>query len=206
MHAEPCHPLHRGWREEGRPDGTGAQKLHLASAVPLTSPCELQHQIFREHPAPEQLFLIATSQHCCPCLYITTDRVPPPAGAAQAGCGCAEMGAGLCRATAPACPVPACCPCPASPLRHREKRGHQHDFPCRTLLSPPLAVPRAACHGADPWLPLATKDLDIHTALLTQCCPSLESTGRACGDAECWFGGGRGRGAVLAEVPRQQQS
>lgn len=48
----------------------GAQNLHLPSAVPLTSPFELQHQIFREHPAPEQLFLIATSQHCCLCLYI----------------------------------------------------------------------------------------------------------------------------------------
>lgn len=54
----------------------GAQKLHLALAVPLISPFELQHQIFREHPAPEQLFLIATSQHCCPCLYINTYSVP----------------------------------------------------------------------------------------------------------------------------------
>lgn len=54
----------------------GAQTLHPASAVPLISPFELQHQIFREHPAPEQLFLIATSRHCCPCLYINIYSVP----------------------------------------------------------------------------------------------------------------------------------
>lgn len=54
----------------------GVQKRHLAWAVPLISPFELQHQIFREHPASEQLFLIATSQHCCPCLYINTYTVP----------------------------------------------------------------------------------------------------------------------------------
>lgn len=66
----------------------GAQNLHLALAVPLISPFELQHQIFREHPAPEQLFLIATPQHCCPCLYINiyseprtehqSSALPPP--------------------------------------------------------------------------------------------------------------------------------
>lgn len=66
----------------------GAQNLLLALAVPLISPFELQHQIFREHPAPEQLFLIATPQHCCPCLYINiyseprtehqSSALPPP--------------------------------------------------------------------------------------------------------------------------------
>lgn len=54
----------------------GAQNLLLALAVPLISPFELQHQIFREHPAPEQLFLIATPQHCCPCLYINIYSEP----------------------------------------------------------------------------------------------------------------------------------
>lgn len=107
----------------------GVQKLHLALAVPLISPFELQHQIFREHPAPEQLFLIATSQHCCPCLYINIYTVPrtehrspaptpppvpgraspaispstaacsPPAG--QEG-GCAQTGAWPRRAATPA--------------------------------------------------------------------------------------------------------
>lgn len=66
----------------------GAQNLLLALALPLISPFELQHQIFREHPAPEQLFLIATPQHCCPCLYINiyseprtehqSSALPPP--------------------------------------------------------------------------------------------------------------------------------
>lgn len=66
----------------------GAQNLLLALAVPLISPFELQHQIFREHPAPEQLFHIATPQHCCPCLYINiyseprtehqSSALPPP--------------------------------------------------------------------------------------------------------------------------------
>lgn len=73
---EPHRPSPRSWREERSPTAAGAQNLHLPSAVPLTSPFELQHQIFREHPAPEQLFLIATSQHCCLCLYINIYSVP----------------------------------------------------------------------------------------------------------------------------------
>lgn len=78
LHAEsPATPLHRApGGEEGRPDGSRCAETSPGFGRALISPFELQHQIFREHPAPEQLFLIATSQHCCPCLYINIYTVP----------------------------------------------------------------------------------------------------------------------------------
>lgn len=162
----------------------GAQNLLLALAVPLISPFELQHQIFREHPAPEQLFLIATPQHCCPCLYINiyseprtehqSSALPPPAPAlplqplaGQEG-GCAETDLGptvllvLHRLgwTRP-CPVPPPAPClPATRWQKRELT------PLPSLLSPAPAAPRAASHGAAPPLPLTAVGPDSPTSPL----------------------------------------
>lgn len=147
----------------------GAQNLLLALAVPLISPFELQHQIFREHPAPEQLFLIATPQHCCPCLYINiyseprtehqSSALPPPPApalplqplAGQEG-GCAETDLGPTVLLLPhrfGRTRP--CPCAVLPARHRQKRELP---PLPSLLCPAPAAPGAASLGAAALLPL----------------------------------------------------
>lgn len=120
----------------------GVQKLHLALAVPLISPFELQHQIFREHPAPEQLFLIATSQHCCPCLYINIYTVPrtehqspallPPPVPGRASPSTAARGRRPGRRVA----VPRWAPGPAVPL---PLRGAWLDAPVPCDRPPPAA-------------------------------------------------------------------
>lgn len=170
----------------------GAQNLLLALAVPLISPFELQHQIFREHPAPEQLFLIATPQHCCPCLYINiyseprtehqSSALPPPpalAGpapppapalplqplAGQEG-GCAETDLG---------PTVLLLlhrlgwtrPCPAPAARAVPPCGGWEERDPATLpslLSPPPAAPGAASHGPAPPLPLTAVRPDSPTS------------------------------------------
>lgn len=130
----------------------GAQNLLLALAVPLISPFELQHQIFREHPAPEQLFLIATPQHCCPCLYIniyseprtehqSSALPPPPARPGRASPAASPSTA----AAAPAGPESGCAETDLGPtvllLLHR------------LGWTRPCPVPRALCPPPAPRLP-----------------------------------------------------
>lgn len=130
----------------------GAQNLLLALAVPLISPFELQHQIFREHPAPEQLFLIATPQHCCPCLYIniyseprtehqSSALPPPPARPGRASPAASPSTA----AAAPAGPESGCAETDLGPtvllLLHRLGWTRPCPVPCARRL------PRASLRG-----------------------------------------------------------
>lgn len=134
----------------------GAQNLLLALAVPLISPFELQHQIFREHPAPEQLFLIATPQHCCPCLYIniyseprtehqSSALPPPPARPGRASPAASPSTA----AAAPAGPEGGCAETDLGPtvllLLHRLGWTRPCPVPCALCPPPAPRLPAGPC-------------------------------------------------------------